>query len=113
MSRPSARAARPAQAAPIFAALGDETRLELVTRLGRTGPLSISRLAAGSSVSRQAVTKHLNVLAEAGLVRGERRGRESIWEFRSDPLDVARRFIEQVSHQWDERLERLRQVVEE
>ena len=113
MSRASRRALRPAQAAPIFAALGDETRLALVARLGASGPLSISRLTEGSAVTRQAITKHLNVLAEAGLVRGERRGRESVWECRPDPLEAARRFLEQVSRQWDERLERLRAFVEE
>ena len=113
MSRPSARAPRPAQAAPIFAALGDETRLALVARLGQSGPLSIARLTEGSKVTRQAVTKHLAVLAEAGLVQSARQGRESIWEFRTAPLDVARRFLERISGQWDERIERLRELVEE
>src|SRR5919201_5013106 len=67
MSRPSTGSTEPADAAPLFAALGDETRLALVDRLGASGPQSITRLTAGSAVTRQAITKHLQVLAEAGL----------------------------------------------
>jgi DNA-binding transcriptional ArsR family regulator len=63
------------QSAPIFAALGDETRLRLVFRLCDDGPMSITRLAAGSKVTRQAITKHLRVMEDAGLVRSARRGR--------------------------------------
>ncbi|MEQ1508641.1 MAG: metalloregulator ArsR/SmtB family transcription factor, partial [Myxococcota bacterium] len=66
-------------AAPLFAALGDDTRLRLLADLGAGGPQSITRLTAGTTVSRQAVTKHLHVLADAGLVRGVRRGREQLW----------------------------------
>ena len=69
-------------AAPVFAALGDETRLRLVSRLCAGGPASIARLTAASSVTRQAITKHLQVLAGAGLVRSTRRGRERVWELR-------------------------------
>lgn len=111
MSRRSAAAL--ADAAPVFAALGDETRLALVTRLGAEGPQSITRLTDGSHVSRQAVTKHLKVLAGAGLVRDVRRGRERIWVVDSAPLDDARRYLEQVSSQWDAALSRLQAFVEE
>jgi DNA-binding transcriptional ArsR family regulator len=120
MSRRSALAVRKAdaapresEAAPIFAALGDETRLALVRRLGADGPLSITRLTEGASITRQAVTKHLTVLAEAGLVHGSRQGRESLWELRSGPFDIARRFLDLTSRRWDERIERLRELVEE
>lgn len=113
MSRRSAAATGLAEAAPIFAALGDETRLALVTRLGSEGPQSITRLTDGSQVSRQAVTKHLKVLAGAGLVRDVRRGRERIWVVDSAPLDDARRYLEQVSSQWDAALSRLKAFVEE
>lgn len=113
MSRRSGRTARVSRAAPIFAALGDETRLGLVQRLGTAGPQSIARLAAGYDISRQAITKHLNVLAGAGLVRSRRRGRERIWECRTDQLEEARRCLEQISRQWDEALHRLKSFVED
>ncbi len=98
--------------APIFAALGDETRLALMLRLGAGGPHSISQLAAQSPLTRQAITKHLEVLDAAGLVRSDRRGRERIWNVRADRLDEARRFLDEVSRQWDEALMRLKHFVE-
>ncbi|HEY0466529.1 MAG TPA: metalloregulator ArsR/SmtB family transcription factor, partial [Polyangiaceae bacterium] len=67
------------EAAPLFAALGDETRLKLVSRLCTEGPLSIVRLSEGTDVTRQAITKHLRALADAGLVHDTRQGRERIW----------------------------------
>ena len=76
--------------APIFAALGDETRLALMRRLGSSGPHSIAQLAAESPLTRQAITKHLEVLDAAGLVRSDRRGRERIWNVQADRLDEAR-----------------------
>ena len=100
-------------AAPVFAALGDGTRLGLVARLCAGGPASISRLTAGSEVTRQAITKHLEVLAEAGLVRGVRRGRERIWELEAAKLDEARQWLDAISAGWDQALERLRKLVEE
>jgi DNA-binding transcriptional ArsR family regulator len=97
----------------MFAALGDETRLALVGRLSSQGPLSITRLTAGSSVTRQAVTKHLSVLASAGFVRGTRRGRERIWALEPEQMDIARRYLDQVSRRWDEALSRLKAFVED
>lgn len=99
-------------AAPVFAALGDETRLKVVARLCAGGPMSIQRLTEGSDVTRQAITKHLHVLARAGLVRGRRLGRERIWELKPQQLDEARRSLDRISQQWDEGLERLRLFVE-
>jgi DNA-binding transcriptional ArsR family regulator len=113
MSRRSARTAGVAASAPIFAALGDETRLALVARLCDGGPWSIARLTAGSSVTRQAVTKHLQVLAGAGLVRDARRGRERLWELEPEKLAEARRTLDEISRRWDETLGRLKQFVEE
>ena len=115
MSRPaSARAAVPVdRAAPVFAALGDETRLQLVSRLCAGGPASITRLTQGMGVTRQAVTKHLQVLADAGLVRGIREGRESSWELQPEKLAEARRSLDQISRQWDETLGRLKAFVED
>ena len=113
MSRRSESPARLSRTAPVFAALGDGTRLALVDRLGRDGPQSIARLTAGSKMTRQAITKHLNVLAEAGLVRSARRGRERIWAGDVERLEEARRCLEQISSQWDDALHRLKDFVEE
>jgi DNA-binding transcriptional ArsR family regulator len=98
--------------APIFAALGDKTRLDLVARLCSGGPLSIARLTAGSDITRQAITKHLNILAEAGLVRDVRVGRERLWEVETRQLQEARRCLERISSQWDDALARLKLAVE-
>jgi len=99
--------------APLFAALGDETRLRLLSRLCDGGPASITRLAAGSKVTRQAITKHLRVMEQAGLVQSQRRGRESVWRMRRQRLRVARRYLDMIARQWDEALGRLREFVEE
>jgi DNA-binding transcriptional ArsR family regulator len=103
----------PADAAPVFAALGDETRLAIVTRLCTTGPQSIVRLTEGTEVSRQAITKHLHALAHAGLVRSKRSGRERIWEIQTPRLADARRYLDQISAQWDQAIDRLRALVED
>ena len=109
----SAAAAKITGAAPVFAALGDATRLELVARLCGDGPLSIARLSEGAGVTRQAITKHLHALADAGLVRDNRRGRERIWELEPRRLERARRCLEQISGQWDAAITRLKAFVEE
>src|SRR5688572_2647285 len=109
--RSSATALR--DSAPVFAALGDDTRLGIVTRLCRSGPASITSLTAGSGVTRQAVTKHLRVLADAGLVRATRAGRESSWQLVPGGLEEARSCLDLISQQWDAVLERLRAFVEE
>src|SRR5881396_1861497 len=88
--------------APIFAALGDETRLTLLTKLSGGSRVSIARLTKGSTLTRQAITKHLRVLQVAGLVRGARRGRENLFELEAEPLDEARRALDRISRQWDE-----------
>ncbi|HEY3998392.1 MAG TPA: metalloregulator ArsR/SmtB family transcription factor [Candidatus Xenobia bacterium] len=99
--------------ADVFAALGDETRLRLVDRLRRRGPLSITQLSHGLPLTRQAVTKHLRVMEEAGLVHGEKRGRETVWALSYPRLQEARDYLDVISHQWDEALERLRNLVED
>ena len=98
--------------APVFAALGDKTRLDLVVRLCSGGPLSIARLTAGAEVTRQAITKHLNILAGAGLVRDIRVGRERLWEVETRQLEAARRSLGNISNQWDDALARLKLAVE-
>jgi DNA-binding transcriptional ArsR family regulator len=102
-----------AASAPVFAALGDEVRLRIMSRLCAGGPLSIARLTEGEDVTRQAVTKHLHVLEGAGLVRGIRQGRESLWEPEPRRLDEARRYLDLISEQWDQALGRLKSFVEE
>ena len=101
-----------ARAGPVFSALGDETRLAVVARLSAGGPQSIARLTEGSGVTRQDITKHLTVLAGAGLVRDARRGRERIWELDTKRLDDASRWLEQISKRWDEALGRLKKFLE-
>lgn len=114
MARPRSASARGLQiAAPVFAALGDETRLQVVARLCAEGPMSIVRLADGSGVSRQAVSKHLHVLADAGLVHSDRDGRESLWTLQPRALSDAMRALDSISRTWDDTLERLRAFVED
>src|SRR5262245_10389523 len=98
--------------ASLFAALGDETRLSVLARLCNGRPQSISRLTAGTNLSRQAVTKHLRVLADAGVVRSIRVGRESLFEFEPQPIEEVRAYLDQLSRQWDDALARLKAHVE-
>lgn len=109
--RPKKSPALPQQA-PVFAALGHEARLRLVAALCAGGALSIAQLTGGSEMTRQAVTKHLQVLADAGLVRDVKLGRERLWEFEAAPLGEARRALDLIALQWDQALERLKAAVE-
>lgn len=109
---PFVAARGPEGAAPLFAALGDSTRLELVARLSREGPQSISALAEDTTISRQAVTKHLEVLEEAGLATSRREGRERIFELRPQKLAAAHRYLDQIGRQWDAALGRLQAHLE-
>src|SRR5262245_30930912 len=114
MSKPSAFATPQARgAAPLFAALGDARRLALVARLSANGPESMAALAAKTSVTRQAVAKHLGVLSRAGLARGERRGRERIWQLVPRRLAEAKECLDQISQQWDVAIGRLEAFLEE
>ena len=99
--------------APVFAALGERTRLGLIVRLGREGPLSIARLTEGTDVTRQAVAKHLRVLSGAGLASGVRHGRERLWQLEAAPLEEARRSLERIAERWDEALIRLKTTLED
>ncbi len=102
-----------AQAALLFAALGDETRLELVRRLAEGGPASISALAGDFRISRQAVTKHLQSLAAAEVIDGRRAGREHVWKLNPGRLAEAQQWIGRVARGWDDALTRLKAHVEE
>lgn len=99
--------------APVFAALGDETRLALLMKLSSGRPCSIAKLTEGSALTRQAITKHLRVLENAGLVRSVRSGRESLFELDPEPIQSARDYLDSVSAQWDKALARLKAFVEE
>jgi DNA-binding transcriptional ArsR family regulator len=102
----------PGTAAPIFAALGNRTRLGIVRRLGAGGPLSTRRLTAGTRMSRQAIAKHLRALEDAGIVRGERIGRDRIWELQTRRFEELSGYLNEISAQWDAVLARLRTLVE-
>ena len=98
--------------APVFAALGDQTRLLLVAKLCGGQPRSISQLTRGSRLTRQAITKHLRVLERAEIVRSVRAGRESLFEFNPKPMEEIKQYLDFVSEQWDQALARLKSFVE-
>jgi DNA-binding transcriptional ArsR family regulator len=98
--------------ASVFAALGDKTRLTLLAKLSGGTRFSIARLTKGSALTRQAITKHLRVLQDTGLVRGVRRGRENLFELEPKRLNEARRALDGISRQWDQALARLKAFVE-
>lgn len=108
MSSPSA-----ADPAPIFAALGDRTRLSLLMKLSDGGARSIAALSTDTALTRQAITKHLHVLRGAGLVASLRVGRESRFAARLETIDEARAYLDRVSRQWDDTLGRLKTFVED
>ncbi len=99
--------------ARIFAALGDETRVSLVEKLSGGEPRSIAQLSAGSSITRQAVTKHLRVLEAVGVVRSVRAGRENLFELDPEPIEDLKSYLDIVSRDWDQALVRLKSFVEE
>src|SRR5258706_11002112 len=108
MPRSARATANVAGSASVFAALGDETRLRLISRLCDDGPLSIAALTTGFAITRQAITKHLRVMEHAGLVRSAQRGRESVWQVEQNRLADARRHLQLISAQWDDTLDRLK-----
>jgi DNA-binding transcriptional ArsR family regulator len=112
MARSSRATAEFSTSASIFAALGNATRLQLASRLSNSGPMSITELAAAFPVTRQAITKHLRMMEQAGLVRSARHGRESVWQLEQQRLADARRHLQAISAQWDEKLDRLKRFVE-
>jgi DNA-binding transcriptional ArsR family regulator len=100
-------------AAPLFDALGDPNRLRIVVRLSESGPSSTSQVTESVSVTRQAATKHLELLQAAGLVASSRRGRERIWTLQTRPLIDAGDYLTQLSRRWDAAIDRLRAYVED
>lgn len=112
MSPSRGAALRETEAVPVFAALGDATRLRLLGRLSVDGPLSITRLSEGTGVTRQAITRHLHALGDAGLVRDARHGRERVYELDLKRLEKARAYLDQIATQWDDAANRLKAFVE-
>ena len=106
-------AARRRRFAPIFAALGDDTRLALINRLANGKASSIAHLTEGTDVTRQAITKHLRVLQKAHIVRSVRSGRENLFVLDPEPIRDAGEFVEMMSRRWDEALLRLKALVED
>lgn len=103
---------RTSDLAPVFFALGDKTRLQLVVLLCAGGAFSIARLTANTDLTRQAVTRHLEVLAAAGLVKDVKRGRERLWQFEPAAVESARQSLETMGRQWEEALRRLKASLE-
>ena len=99
--------------APVFAALGDATRLLLMAKLSGGQPCSISQLTRGSKLTRQAITKHLRVLENVGIVHRFRTGRESRFQFDPKPIQEMTKYLDTVSKQWDQALSRLKSFVED
>ncbi len=117
-SRPRAGRRQPPErsalrhAVPIFAALGDQTRLRLIAILCAGGAMSIAQLTAGTDMTRQGITKHLQILAGAGLVHDVKVGRERRWQFEPSQIEEARRSLDLIAQQWDQALNRLKMAVE-
>jgi DNA-binding transcriptional ArsR family regulator len=111
--RRSTLAAKRQARAPVFAALGDQTRLSLVAKLCAGQSYSISQLTQCSGLTRQAITKHLRVLEGAGIVHSARKGRESLFEFDPRPIAGIKEYLDFVSAQWDQALSRLKSFVED
>jgi DNA-binding transcriptional ArsR family regulator len=98
--------------ARIFAALGDPTRLKLVAVLCAGGAVSIAQLTANTNISRQGVTKHLQVLADAGLARAMKSGRERLWQLDPARIEEAKRTLEVIGRQWEVALGKLKAFAE-
>ena len=109
----SSLAARGRAQAPVFGALGDQTRLALVAKLSSRQPCSISQLTKGFKLTRQAITKHLRVLESVGIVHSVHAGRESLFEFDPAPIEEMKEYLDFVSEQWDHALARLKSFIED
>ena len=108
----STRTARRRAHAPIFSALGDDTRLALVAKLCAGQPRSISQLTEGSRLTRQAITKHLRVLERVKIVHSVHTGRESLFQLNPEPIEDLKKYLDPVSEQWDQALSRLKSFLE-
>ena len=98
---------------PFFSALGDPNRLRIIVRLCDLGPSSTTQVTTVIPVTRQAASKHLQLLESAGLVTSSRRGRERVWTVQTEPLARASDYLTRLSRRWDAAVDRLRAHVEE
>ena len=96
----------------VFAALADSTRRQLLNNLARHSPKTITQLTREFAISRQGITKHLDLLASAGLVQSWTQGRERCYAFVPQPLASVTTWIEAIGQQWESRLDHLRTLVE-
>ena len=99
--------------APIFAALADPMRRSLLVNLAEHSPKTATQLAEEyRTITRQGILKHLNILEEAGLVAVNQKGREKRYSFTPEPLSEVDQWIKDISARWDERLLRLKNLIE-
>ena len=96
----------------IFAALADPTRLNLVVNLAENSPKTATQLAEEYPITRQGVLKHLHILEEAGLVAVHQKGREKLYSLTPEPLSNIDEWIKKIIAKWDERLLRLKTLLE-
>ena len=113
MSTTTSEATALTQNAPLFAALGDPTRLALLLQLGEGGLCSITQLAEGRPQTRQAIRKHLQILEGVRLISGIRRGREHLFQVEPKTMEIAAQSLTAISRQWDDALLRLKAFVEQ
>jgi predicted ArsR family transcriptional regulator len=97
----------------VFTALADATRRRLLTQLSQSSPKTATQLAREFPITRQGIMKHLDLLTLAGLVHIQTKGREKQYMFNPEALQTASAWIETISKQWDERLQRLKHLVED
>jgi DNA-binding transcriptional ArsR family regulator len=103
---------RPDDADAVFDALADPTRRSVIRLLSEAGPTTATELAGHLPVSRQAVAKHLATLSDAGLVAGQRSGREVRYELTAAPLAQVMSWMADVGAEWEQRLAALQRHVE-
>ncbi|MCB9455345.1 MAG: helix-turn-helix transcriptional regulator [Anaerolineaceae bacterium] len=97
----------------VFVALADPARRKIIETLTEVGAKTATQLVPGLEMTRQGVTKHLNILADAGLVTIYQRGRDKYYVLTPEPLEEATLWISAIAARWDERLEALRQFLED
>jgi len=96
----------------VFAALADSTRRQLLIKLAESSPKTATQLAHEFPITRQGIIKHLDLLAEAGLVRSQHLGRETHYSFTPEPLSNVNAWVERIGAVWDQRLLRLKEFIE-
>ena len=98
--------------AHIFAALADSTRRNLLMNLAENSPKTATQLAADYPITRQGILKHLHILEEAGLVAIYQKWREKRYTLTAEPLNDIEEWIKEISAKWDQRLQRLKIMLE-